>query len=302
MNSTMNLGFIGLGQMGAPMAERLLGPGITLHIHDPSPTSMAALVAKGAVGHESPRAVADYAAIVFACLPSQDISTQAALGDHGVIGGKSIRLYVEMSTIGKQCIETIADRLATRSIATVDGPISGGPPAAREGRLAMMASGAPAALAQARPWLSRIGAKVYELGDKPGQAQIMKLVNNLVMAANMVVASEGLVMGAKAGLDPDLMMEVLNAGTGRSAASADIISRSALPGTFDFGARLSIVKKDVELGVNEAMLLDVPVPVIESAGKMWKKAAEDGLRDDDFTTIIKLVEKHGGATVRSRTR
>jgi 3-hydroxyisobutyrate dehydrogenase len=163
----------------------------------------------------------------------------------------------------------------------------------------MMISGALGDVVQVTPWLERIGRQVYVLGDRPGQAQIMKLVNNLMMAANLVVASEGLVMGAKAGLDPDVMINVLTSSTGRSASS-DMLARSALTGAFDFGANLSIVDKDVKLGLAEAHSLSTPVSVIEEAGAFWRAAVEEGLSNEDFTAIIKVVERRGGVTVRSQ--
>jgi 3-hydroxyisobutyrate dehydrogenase len=244
--------------------------------------------------------VADAASIVFACLPSRKVSEDAAFGENGVAGGSAIKIYVEMSTIGRTCIQSIAEALARKSIHTVDAPISGGPPRARQGTLAMMVAGGKDDVVAVAPWLRLIGKDLYVLGDTPGQAQVMKLVNNLVMAANMVVASEGLVMGAKAGLDAAQMMEVLNAGTGRSTASADILARAALTGTFDFGARLAIVDKDVALGLDEAEALGVPVAAIAQAGKAWRDAATGGRSEEDFTSIIKLIEERGGAVVRAR--
>ena len=301
MGAVTQLGFLGLGQMGSPMALRLIGPDVALHVFDPSPAAKAKLVEAGAISHDSPRSVADAASIVMACLPNRKISEDAAFGPNGVIHGKAIRIYAEMSTIGTTTVQAIFDQLAARGIRAVDAPISGGPPGARAGTLAMMASGAADAVAQLSPWLGRIGRKVYVLGDRPGQAQVMKLVNNLVMAANMVVASEGLVMGAKAGLDPDLMAEVLKSGTGQSA-SADMLTRSALTGAFDFGAHLSIVDKDVQLGIAEAHNLAVPVPAIEQAGGLWQAASDAGRASEDFTAIIKIVEQRGGAVVRSAAK
>jgi 3-hydroxyisobutyrate dehydrogenase-like beta-hydroxyacid dehydrogenase len=300
MGENANLGFLGLGQMGGAMAERLLGKGARLHVFDVSPAAMRSFTDRGAVAHSSPRSVADAASIVFACLPSRKVSEDVAFGADGVASGSAVKIYVEMSTIGRTCIQAIASALDRKGIHTVDAPISGGPPGARQGTLAMMVAGSPADVAAVTPWLRLIGKDVYVLGSTPGQAQVMKLVNNLVMAANMVVASEGLVMGAKAGLDPSQMMEVLNAGTGRSAASADILARSALTGSFDFGARLAIVDKDVALGLSEAEALDVPTAVIAQAGKVWRHAATDGRGEDDFSSIIKVIEERGGAVVRAR--
>ncbi len=298
MTSKTSLGFIGLGQMGGSMAERLIAGDIDLHVCDPSPAAAERLTSRGATAHATPKDLADAVPIVFACLPNRAVSEAVALGADGVIHGSAIRVYAEMSTIGKSCIEAIAARLSAKGIATVDAPISGGPPAAREGRLAMMASGPDEAVALAKPWLARIGRAVYVLGDKPGQAQIMKVVNNIVMATNLVVASEGLVMGAKAGLDAQAMIEVLRAGTGHSAAASDILARSALPGTFDFGAHLSIVEKDVHLGLDEAAALGVPVEVMQAAAAIWDRAAKEGRGKEDFSAIIKLIEERGGAEVR----
>lgn len=298
MGGKMAIGFIGLGQMGGSMAERLIRDDTVLHVYDVSPAARDRFAALGAVVHGSPKAVADAAEIVFACLPGRAISTAVACGPDGVVHGRAIRIYAEMSTIGKAFIEDLAGQLASAGIAMLDAPISGGPPAAREGRLAMMVSGPPEAVERVSSLLARIGRQVHVMGDRAGQAQVMKIVNNMVMAANMVVASEGLVVGAKAGLDAGAMMEVLRAGTGNSAAASDILARAALPGTFDFGAHLSIVEKDMHLALEEAEALGVPVAAIGAAGKVWMEAVEAGRGGEDFTAIIKSVEIPAGVAVR----
>ena len=299
MTQKTKLGYIGLGQMGAAMAERLLGDDAELHVFDTSSEAMNSFTARGAIGHGSPREVADAAEVVFACLPNQGVSEAVAHGSDGVVHGSAVRVYAEMSTIGKMCMEGIAARLGEAGILAVDAPITGGPPAAREGRLAMLAAGPQEALDRVVPWLDRIGRQTYVLGQTPGQAQVMKVVNNAMMAANMVIASEGLVMGAKAGLDPDAMMEVLTAGTGQSAA-ATILAKAALTGGFDFGAHLSIVEKDAKLGLSEAAELDVPVETMQAATRLWDRAAQEGRGGDDFTSIIQLIEEAAGAQVRSK--
>lgn len=301
MREKTHIGFIGLGQMGGAMAERLLADDVALHVCDPSADAVRRFADSGAIAHDTPRQVADAAPIVFACLPARAISEEVASGANGVIHGNAIRVYAEMSTIGKTCIEGITVRLRERSIETVDAPITGGPAAARAGRLTMLVSGSAAPVAGITPWLGRIGPKVVNLGDRPGLAQTMKVVNNFIMAANMIVASEGLVMGAKAGLDAARMMEVLSAGTGQSTA-AGILARSALTGAFDFGARLAILEKDVSLGVDEAAALDVPVTVMAAAADIWREASKQGRAGDDFTSIIKVLEERAGAVVRVTKR
>jgi 3-hydroxyisobutyrate dehydrogenase len=292
-----DLGFIGLGHMGAPMAERLLAPDVRLHVYDPSPTKMALLVDKGAIAHPGAAAVADAATVVFACLPSQSISRTVAAE---VAQGGAIRVYAEMSTIGRETVTEIAAMLGGHGIAVVDAPISGGPPGARAGTLAMMASGAPEAVEVVRPFLARIGRVVFVIGDKPGMAQTMKLVNNVISATNMVTAFEALVMGAKAGLDADMMVDVVNASTGRSLVTEYIVPKAVVTGTFDFGASTAIMSKDAELGVAEAHALGVPAWTIEQAARLWKLGVLQGMGQDDFTTLIKLLEGWSGTEVRSR--
>jgi 3-hydroxyisobutyrate dehydrogenase len=281
------------------MAERLLGQSYRLHVFDPAPAAMERFTAGGAVAHASARAVADAASIVFACLPGREISLATAFGPDGVEHGSAIRVYVEMSTMGKDTIEQIAKALLEKGIETLDAPITGGPPAARAGTLAMLVSGAPAAVEIARPLLVRIGKDIYPMGDRPGLAQIMKIVNNLIMAANTIVSSEGLVMGAKAGLDADMMMRVLKAGSGQSFAGCEVLRR-AVAGAFDFGAALSILDKDVTLGLREAALLKIDMPVIDQARQVWHAAYEAGHGSEDFSAILKVIEEKNSTLVRGQ--
>lgn len=299
MTSVMDIGFLGLGNMGAPMAERLLGQACRLHVYDPSAQALAPFVDGGAIAHASPRAVADAASIVFACLPNRDVSLAVGLGPDGVVHGSAVRLYVEMSTIGQDMIERIGEGLAQRGIDIVDAPVSGGPSAARAGTLAMLVSGMPSAVAQVSPLLERIGKEVFPMGDRPGMAQIMKIVNNVVMAANLVVCAEGLAMGAKAGLDADTMMRLIDSGSGQSFACSKIMSR-AVSGKFDFGAALAVIEKDMALGLAEARLMDVAMPAIERARDVWHAAYEAGRGGEDFTSILRHVEERNGTRVRGR--
>lgn len=294
-----NVGFLGLGQMGGSMAERLVGQSCRLHVFDLAPAAMERFTAGGAVAHASPRSVADAASVVFACLPSQEISLATAFGPDGVVHGSAIRIYAEMSTIGKETIERIAAALLEKGIETVDAPITGGPPAARAGTLAMLVSGAAPALETVRPLLARIGRDIYPMGDRPGMAQVMKIVNNLIMAGNMIVGAEGLAMGAKAGLDADMMMRVLQAGTGQSFITCEVLRR-AMGGSFDFGAAVSIIDKDVTLGLREAGLLKLDLPVIDQARQVWHAAYEAGRGAEDFSAILKVVEEKNGTLVRGR--
>jgi 3-hydroxyisobutyrate dehydrogenase len=296
VSAPASIGFLGLGQMGAPMAERLLAPDIRLHVFDPRPEATAAFAARGAVACASAAEVADRAEVVFACLPGGAVSEAVAAE---VAGGTALRVYAEMSTIGREAVERIAARLEERGIACVDAPISGGPAGARAGTLAMLAAGAPAARAAVEPWQRRIGREVFVLGDRPGQAQAMKLVNNLLFAANLAAACEAFAMGAKAGLEADTMLAMVNAGTGRSVATERVMEE-VLSGRFAFGAALSILDKDVRLGLEAAAALEVPMWTIEQAARLWRLAAIQGGGAGDLTTIARLVEGWAGAEIRRR--
>ncbi len=299
MDDVTRVGFLGLGQMGAPMAERLFGPDVELHVFDPRPEAVAPFAARGAVACGSPKEVADAAEVVLACLPSGGVSEAVALGPEGVVHGRAIRVHAEMSTIGRPAVERIAAGLAARGIATVDTPKTGGPPGARAGTLALMVAGAPEAVETVRPLQQRIGKALFVLGERPGQAQVMKLVNNLLVAANMVSAFEALAMGAKAGLDPDAMVEVVNAGTGRSFVSSDMMP-AVLSRRFGFGAAISVVDKDVALGLEEARALGVPMWGIEQAARVWRFAATQGMAKDDISELARLMERWAGAEIRGR--
>ncbi|WP_459615047.1 NAD(P)-dependent oxidoreductase [Bordetella sp. 2513F-2] len=300
MSREETAGFVGLGAMGSAIARRLLGAGVALHVYDPDVRRMEALQALGAMPAADPRAVADAAALVYACLPGAAVSREVALGERGVRGGKALQVYVEMSTIGRTPVRDIAAALEAEGVAVVDAPVSGGPRGADAGTLAIIMAGRAEALARIRPHVQAMGRSVFEVGADPGQAQMMKLVNNLISAANMVSAYEALVLGAKAGLDPDQMVDIINVSTGRNSATLDKVPKSILTGTFDYGASIRTIHKDVTLGLAEAEALRVPMWLGQSVRQAWEFAITQGGEDQDFTALIRYMEDWAGTTVRSR--
>ncbi len=293
----MELGFLGLGQMGAAIAERLQAAGHTLHVHDPSAAAMTPFAARGATAHPTPLAVANAAPIVFACLPSGRVSAAVA---REVAAGTALQLYVEMSTIGSPALEQVRQAVAARGIALADCPISGGPKGARAGTLTMLCAAPPEIRARLRPLLEQVGRTIFEIGDTPGQAQLMKLVNNLVNAANMATAFEALVLGAKGGLDPEQMVAMMNVSTGQNSATLTKVPKAVLTGSFDYGSSLTIMLKDVMLGLAEAEALGVPMLVHQQVETLWRLAEQQGLGPRDFTALITMLEGWTGTTVRSR--
>jgi 3-hydroxyisobutyrate dehydrogenase-like beta-hydroxyacid dehydrogenase len=292
----MDVGFIGLGNMGFPMARRLIQEGHDVIAFDTRSEALERIVALGAQTASSAKEVADRAETVMASLPTPVASFEVATGAAGVIEGSRVKRYVELSTVGSQTAVRIHDRLAERNIVAIDSPVSGGVSGATKGALAVMVSGPRNEFVVIQTALEAIGRPFY-IGDKPGSAQTMKLVNN-IMAANVLVATaEVVVMGVKSGLDPNVMIEVLNAGSGATSASRDKFPRAILPRTFDYGFATGLMVKDVRLYLDEAKALGVPADVAETIGRLWETAARDQGPNSDFTTVIKPLEKAAGVTV-----
>jgi 3-hydroxyisobutyrate dehydrogenase-like beta-hydroxyacid dehydrogenase len=290
------IGFIGLGNMGFPMARRLIGESHDVVAFDASSVSLDRIVSLGARAASSAKEVADRAETVLASLPSPAVSLEVATGATGVIEGSRVKRYVDLSTVGSRIAVQIHDLLAQRGIAALDSPVSGGVGGAEKGALAVMVSGPRNEFDVIRPALEAIGRPFY-IGEKPGTAQTMKLANNILAANVLVATSEVVVMGVKAGLDPAVMIEVLNAGSGATSASRDKFPRAVLPRTFDYGFATGLMVKDVRLYLDEARALGVPVDVAETIGRLWETALLDQGADSDFTAAIKPFEKAAGVTV-----
>jgi len=292
----MDVGFIGLGNMGFPMARRLIQENHDVIAFDTSGAALERVVALGARAASSPKDVADRAETVLASLPSPAASMEVATGDAGVIEGSRIKRYVDLSTVGSQTAGRIHDRLAERNIVAIDSPVSGGVSGAENGSLAVMVSGPRTEFDAVRTTLEAIGRPLY-VGEKPGSAQTMKLANNILAANVLVATAEVVVMGVKSGLDPSVMIEVLNAGSGGTSASRDKFPRAILPRSFDYGFATGLMVKDVRLYLDEAKALGVPADVAETIGRLWEAAARDQGPDSDFTAVIKPFEKAAGVTV-----
>ncbi|MET0899786.1 MAG: NAD(P)-dependent oxidoreductase [Mycobacterium sp.] len=290
------IGFIGLGTMGAPMARRLLAAGHHLIVFDTRPAAIEGLVALGARAAASPGNVADHAETVLASLPTPQACLQVATAPDGLIAGTRISRFVDLSTVGSRTSRQIQSALAARGISHLDAPVSGGVTGAEQGTLAVMVSGPGPEFELARPILDALGRVIY-LGDRPGSAQTMKLTNNLLAAAALAVTSEALVMGTKAGLDPALMLDVFNAGSGSNTATRDKFPRAVLPRTFDYGFATGLMVKDLRLCVQEMHELGLSLQLAEAVTQLWEMVNERVGPESDFTAVIKPIEDDAGVTV-----
>jgi len=292
----MDIGFIGLGKMGFPMARRLIEAKHRLVVFDTRKDAVDKLVALGAQAASSPKDVADRTETVMASLPSLQASFDVATGKDGVIEGQKVKRFVDLSTVGSQMAVRIHDLLKARNIVQVDSPVSGGVGGAEKGTLAVMASGPKADFEAIKPALEVIG-KVFFIGEKPGSGQTMKLANNFLSATAMVATSEAVVMGVKSGLDPNVMIEVINAGSGLNTASRDKFPRAVLPRSFDFGFATGLMVKDVRLCLDEMKSLGLSMEVAESVGRLWEVVIREMGPESDFTSAIKPIEKAAGVVV-----
>ncbi|HEX5430989.1 MAG TPA: NAD(P)-dependent oxidoreductase, partial [Bryobacteraceae bacterium] len=254
-----DLGFIGVGRMGGRMARRLIEAGYPLAICDPDNSATEALVKLGARLVESPGEAAAAADIVLASLPTPPDVYAAALGPKGVAEGGRAKIFVDMSTTGSIYARRVAEGLAAKGIAAVDAPVSGGLAGAERGTLAVMVSCPEETFAAVKPVLEHLG-RIFYAGSQPGQGQTLKLLNNLLSATAMAISSEAVVMGVKAGLDPNVILSAINAGTGKNTATADKFPRCVLPRTFDAGFAIGLLNKDIRLCMEEAEALGVPMP------------------------------------------
>ncbi len=296
----MPIGFIGVGNMGLPMAEKLIGGGNELVVHDTREAALKPLIERQARPAKSPREVADRCETVFVSLPTLPALRDVVLGDNGAIHGKAIKLLVNTCTVGVPLVEELVAELSAKGIQLVDCPISGGPPGARAGTLSVMVSGAPDLIEKIRPMISRWGP-VTVAGPKPGLAQVLKLTNNILSAVALAASCEAYVMGAKGGLDPEVMTEAINRGSGRNSATQSKIPESILDRSFAYGAPMHILAKDVILAIEQGERLGIPMWVCQAAAMMFKHAMFAGMANKDITELITVVER-GAGFVMAKTR
>jgi 3-hydroxyisobutyrate dehydrogenase-like beta-hydroxyacid dehydrogenase len=286
-------GFIGLGRMGGAMSRRLLEAGHRVVAFDVSKAACDVLAAQGASIASSARAVADTVPIVFLSLPNPEVVVDTVLGTHGAMLGHRLEVCVDLSTSGPEAAIRLAACLAPRNIASLEAPVSGGIRGAREGTLSLMVSGPKSFWERVRPLLEIFGRPFF-MGETAGAGQTMKLVNNLLGACAIAITAEGMTIGAKAGLDPKRMIEVLNVSSGRSSATLDKWPRAVLPRTFDFGFTAGLCLKDVRLCLAAARSLGVPLGVGTAVSQLLERTVTALGADADFTAMTKVVESDAG--------
>ena len=286
----MRIGYLGVGKMGQPMAGKLLDGGHELWVYDVRAEAMRPLLERQARTAASPKELADACDTVVVSLPTLEAFRAALSGPDGLLWGKALKTLVNTCTVGVAFTDEIVEACAAARVTVIDAPISGGPAGARAGTLAVMVSGQAGKVAELTPVFRLWGPTVVVAGEKPGAAQVMKLTNNIVFVAALIATSEAMTMATKAGISPESMLQILNNGTGRNFATTTMFPQAVLPGTFDFGATIDILMKDVDLAIEQGEALGVPMWVCQAARLVVKHGVFQGRARHDVSRIVQIIE------------
>jgi 3-hydroxyisobutyrate dehydrogenase-like beta-hydroxyacid dehydrogenase len=286
------VGFVGTGNIGGPMAKRLLGAGHALVVCDRVEAATAPLVAAGAKRAASPREVAAACRVVFTSLPGPAQVDEVATGL--LESARPGDIHVDLSTSAFDAVRALAAREAAAGVQLVDAPVSGGAMGAVQGTLTVMASGDRAAFERARPLLGAFGKSIFYLGDS-GNGTLTKLVNNAIFLCGGLLVQETFALAAKAGLAPGTLLEVVQKSSGAAYAG---LAKLLLGHSFDNAFfQLALAEKDVALALASAQGLGVPMPVIEAAHGTYARALALGLGPKLFAATLLAVEDAAGVTV-----
>jgi 3-hydroxyisobutyrate dehydrogenase-like beta-hydroxyacid dehydrogenase len=292
-----NVGFIGLGAMGGPMALNLAKAGFALVVHDIDATKTGPLKVVGAKVAASAERVAAAADRTIVIVETTEQVESVLIGAHGVIrGAKPGHIVLCMSTIDPFAARVFADRLMGLGIAMLDAPVSGGTGRAKSGELSVIVGGAAETFAKCRDLFEAVGSQSFHVGPL-GSGLAMKLVNNMLVQVNTVAVAEAMVLGVKAGLDPRAIYEVVRVSTGASAAWELRVPR-ILAGDFAPGGTIDISYKDQELETAFAKRLGVPLLLANLTQQVYQMARAQGLNKQDGAAIVKVFEQMAGVQVK----
>jgi len=293
------IGFLGMGAMGGPMARRLVQTGFSVTGYDVIPARAAAAVKDGVTIAKSPAAVAGVADVVMSSLPNPPAVREAYLGAGGAVAVlRAGTILVDMSTIDPSTWRDVADAAAARGAESLGAPVSGGPADAGSGRLVFLVGGDAAVIDRCRPILEALGTEVHHLGPL-GSGYIVKLVNNVMSMCNVAVAAEAMVLGVRAGMDPQRLFDVLSTSGGRSH---HFLKRfpNVLAGDFTPHFSIALSRKDLSLALKMAEGLGVPMLATSTVRQIYEAAAAQGLNNVDMAGVTTLYEQWAGVTVRAK--
>jgi 3-hydroxyisobutyrate dehydrogenase len=293
----MKLGFIGVGNMGNPMAANLQKAGYALQVHDIKREAAQNLLDAGATWVNSPKEAASGVDYVFLSLPMPADVERVVLSEDGVLAAmKSGGIIVDMSTNSPTVVRSLSEKTKAKGITFIDAPVSGGVRGARNATLTIMAGGDKAAYDKCEPLLKAMGSNVFYCGDI-GAGNVVKLVNNMLAFIHMMGAAEAVVLGKKAGVDPNILWQAVKASSGGSfvwESGTRAILRDKLAPTFT----IDLASKDISLATKLAEEFEVPLTMGKAAEGLIRRYQTGGYAKEDVLATVKELEKQAGVTVR----
>ena len=293
----MDIGFIGIGQMGRHMSKRILEAGYSLTVLDINKDAATNLLEAGAKWCDTPRSMAASCQLVITSLPTPQDVEQVVYGPEGLKSGwKDGDIYVDMSTNSPSTIRRIAEDAKTMGVGVLDAPVSGGTKGAEMGTLTIIVGGDSTTLEKAREVLETMGQKIFLVGDV-GCGNIAKLINNMIALTCSSISAEGFVLGVKAGIDPEILWDIISISTGNNWALQQYIS-TVLQGDFTPLYRLSLGCKDIGLATEMGKEYGVPLPVASTVEQKLIEAMAAGLGDKHVDAVILRLEELVNAKAR----
>jgi 3-hydroxyisobutyrate dehydrogenase-like beta-hydroxyacid dehydrogenase len=280
------IGFIGVGAMGGAIVARLLKHGVPVLAYDTNDEALARARSHGATSAASVREIADSVEVVLACLPDAAVCRAVALGPAGVAAGARVRIYADTSTVGGSTAVAIAAGLAERGVTFLDSPVVGGVIACEAGTLGVVTSGPSPAFERVKPLLEAFAGRVFYLGEKPGMAQVGKVVNNAVGYAALYATFEAVAVGLKAGIDLETLVGIINQGSGANFHSQKIFPAYIIPRRFAGTGAVEIGVKDLKCFLEEARRLHAQTPMADAVTALGVRAVESGPAGRDTMTLF----------------
>ncbi len=292
----MNIGFIGVGIMGRPMAKNLLKAGYALTVYDKF-APLDDLVALGAKAAKSNKEVAACSEVIITMLPNSPQVREAVLGADGVLdGAKSGTILVDMSSIAPAAAQEICAAAKAKGVIMIDAPVSGGEPKAIDGSLAIMVGGDAKAFETVKPILEKMGSSAVRVGDI-GAGNVTKLANQIIVALNIAAVSEAFVLATKAGVDPQAVFNAIKGGlAGSTVMNAKV--PMILDGNFKPGFRIELHIKDLQNALDTAHALNAPLPLTANIMETLQALKCDEMGANDHSAIVRYYEKLAQVEVR----
>lgn len=294
----MEIGFIGIGAMGKPMALNLIRAGYHVWVYDLIKESVREMVSQGASPCETSAELAAKADVVFTSLPNSAIVENVMTGAGGVFDACGPgTVIIDMSSVSPASTRRMAAAAEKKGLRYADAPVSGGTAGAAAGTLTIMVGADEETFAKIRPILEVVGKKIFHVGEA-GLGDAIKIVNNLLLGCNMAALAEALVLGVRCGLDPETMKEIISVSSGNSYVLQAKAEKFILAGAFEGGFAMDLQHKDLGLALEAAKDVGMPLPVASLAASIYEMGRAQGLGREDMSAVIKVWEKMTGSEVR----